>query len=447
MRSPRTVRQGLRLACVLGATAVQVLPAAAQDVSTQNQIVAVPVFDLPRPAYSPPGLMLGSFRVAPSASESAEYNDNIFATMTDPVGDYINTTSEDLQVQSQWSRHELDAHLFGSQQVFDAHPSEDANTFGAETIGRLDVTAASALDLDASFIQQPLARNAAEASPGSAGRPIYNTSTGTFGFVQNLDQWNNLAQATLQKIDYLPSDQQFRDVIRVTGLDRVTYALSDQKSVFLQGSYGTGTYRVDPEERNYSIVGATAGLDVAVTDLIQAEISAGAQRQTFVGNQFQPRLVTVVTGQMTWNVTPLTSVIANADRSVIGTDTFCDLRSLTCQTASGTQIGVSPQLATRVSANNSVVNTITQLTVQHEIWHDLLGSIDAGYQRNDFDFVGLVDDTYSAGTTLRYLLNRNLTLEFSYQYAKRTANLPFDRTYNSGPYDANDFMLTLKAAL
>ena len=85
--------------------------------------------------------------------------------------------------------------------------------------------------------------------------------------------------------------------------------------------------------------------------------------------------------------------------------------------------------------------------MQHEFWHDILGQARFRYQRDHFDFNGLTDKTYVFGVNARYLINRFLEADFDYTYRRRSANLPADRTFNSGPFTENVVSLTLKGAL
>ena len=64
-----------------------------------------------------------------------------------------------------------------------------------------------------------------------------------------------------------------------------------------------------------------------------------------------------------------------------------------------------------------------------------------------FDFNGLTDRTFAVRADVRYLINRYLQASLDYTWRKRTANMPDDRTFNSGPFSENVVSLTLKAAL
>ncbi len=69
------------------------------------------------------------------------------------------------------------------------------------------------------------------------------------------------------------------------------------------------------------------------------------------------------------------------------------------------------------------------------------------YAKDRFDFNGLFNNTYAVSLNARYLVNRYLQVDLDYTHAARTANLPDDRTYNSGPYKENAVVLTLRAGL
>src|SRR5262245_54529551 len=115
-------------------------PLAAQGLLHDEIPVVASVYRQPRPAYDPPRLKLGSFLLSPSIEQTLSYDDNIFASGRIRAGDVISTSSEALDFQSQWSRHSLGGRATFAQQVYGDHSSEDANLFGVEGRGRLDVS-------------------------------------------------------------------------------------------------------------------------------------------------------------------------------------------------------------------------------------------------------------------------------------------------------------------
>lgn len=414
----------------------------AQEWPRESTPPTLPVYQMARPGYDPIGISLDSFLIFPSVSETAAYDDNIFASDRKVADDFVNTTNEAVALASQWSRHSLSGHLYTAQQVYAGHPSEDANTYGADASGRLDVTGDSFFQLDGSFIQQPQQRASPEASNVTTGRPIYNTSDGRLNFVQRMNRWLERVQGYAQRTDYVTSGNTSRNNLTQTYSDRLSYDLSEELSLFVQGSYELRDWDVRPAERNFDTLTGLVGVTAAIPTVVEADFGVGVLRQTYSNSAFKTLVAPAVNGQVTWNVLPLTSILASVSRTVTGTETFCGSQAGVCQTTTGAQPATAG-----AGQRNTLATTLGEIGAQHEFWHDLLGSIRFRYEQDVFDFNNLVDNNYEAATNARYLINRYLEADLNYAYRARTANLPDDRTFNSGPYTENVISVTLKAGL
>lgn len=174
---------------------------------------------------------------------------------------------------------------------------------------------------------------------------------------------------------------------------------------------------------------------MTIAEVLDAEIGLGALRQSFLHDAFKTLVAPTFRAQLTWNILPLTSIIATADRTVTGTETFCGGNPTACAGAAATD------------RRNTRESTAALAGIQHEFIHDLLAEARFRYERDVFDFNRLVDNTYSASANMRYLLNRHWEADFEIAHDVRTANHPNDRTYNTGPYTENVVSFMLKAAL
>jgi hypothetical protein len=187
-----------------------------------------------------------------------------------------------------------------------------------------------------------------------------------------------------------------------------------------------------------------AGFSVDVPGILQAEISLGVVQQSYRDSVFKDLVTPIATERLVWNIEPLTSIVLTADRAVFGTETFCNINAGTCSNSSGGLLPGSPGLTPE---RNSLQITTGDIAVQHEFFHDILGEAGVRYERDHFDFNGLTDRTFAVRADVRYLINRYLEASLDYTWRKRTANMPDDRTFNSGPFRENVVSLTLKAAL
>jgi hypothetical protein len=404
----------------------------------------VAVYDIPRPSYDPTGLLLGSFLFFPLIEQKASYDDNIFASDVHTAADYVNLTREAMSFQSQWSRHSLSGQFFTSQQIFKAHPSEDANSYFGNLSGRLDIANDAFVQLDLTGSQQPQSRAAAVAVTSGFSRPVFNDWQSAVSYEQRFGRWSELAQGSVEKVVYITPEAFGFSFFEPLFRNRLIYAISDRLGVFAEASFRMREWKLQPDLRNYNQLTGLIGFTYVVPTLIDAELGVGAARQAYDNAAFSTLYSPVVNGSVTWNVLPLTSLLANAYRTVAGTEFFCTPGAATCQTASG--VAALPG-TTRLGTRDAHTQTFGSLGVQHEIYHNLLGEAAFSYAHDAFDFDDLTDNTYSPSGNLRYLVNQHFELDLDYAYRIRTSNQPNNRLFNSGPYRENVVTLTLKAGL
>lgn len=410
----------------------------------------LPVFELPRPAYDASGFMLGSFLIKPSAIETGSYDDNIFASDLRDVSDYVNTTSEEATIASQWTRHSLSFDLRTDQQVYATHPEESANTYLASVSGRYDINANSFLNLNGIGSQQPDERAAPQALRTNE-RPTYNRWGGTLSYDERSGSYLEQFQLGVMQIAYINPDYVYASYVAKSIGDRVSYDTGGLFIPFAEVGYIKNDQVFNPDRQSFRNLSGLIGIDAHIPTVLDAEFGAGVLRESFPNPDFNTLVRPVLSMRMLWNVTPLTSVIANVGRTYSGVESFCNSVPPICEIGPTGNVvpivGPSPLGALFTTHRSTLDATTIKAGVQHEIRHDLLGEADLEYDRDVFDFNNLIDDVYTAEGTLRYLINRHLEVDADYRYRVRTANLPFDFSFNSGPYTENVLSLTVKLAL
>ncbi|HKY19220.1 MAG TPA: outer membrane beta-barrel protein [Rhizomicrobium sp.] len=300
----------------------------------------VPVYQMSRPLYQPPGFEIGSFVLAPSVAQTLTYDDNIYASDRHQAGDLISTTTETLVFRSQWRRHSVNARAFFSQQLFLDHGTENANIYGAETSTRLDISDTAVFEADAGFVQQPQLRNSPQADRISLNRPLYNTLSSAIRYVQDWDRFRNIAEVSAIKTAYIADADASRSAVRWRYRDRFSFAVTGDSWAFVQASYATQGWLRNGDLRNFDALTVLAGFNTQIAGLADVELGAGMLRQSYKFSGFEDLLVPTFSGRMTWNVLPLTTVTASVERTVSGLEVFCDksLGSISCAKLSGNSI-------------------------------------------------------------------------------------------------------------
>ena len=411
-----------------------------EDAFQARPAAVTPVYQMKRSSYDAPGIETGGFLVTPSFSENLAGDDNIFVSDRHLAGDLIFTNGEDLNVQSQWLRDGAQLNFHHAHDVYANHPAENANTYGVDGNFRFDVGAEGFLELDAGFLQQPQKRNSAQADSQSLSRPIYNTIPVFASYTQDLGRWHNEMKIEISRTAYISQTDAARNAIQSRFHDRVSFALTGSVWTFLEISYATQDWRLNPALRNFDTLTALAGLQVQLTDVVDAELGAGVLRQHYLFADFGDLIEPTFSAHLTWNIRPLTTLSASANQTVTGLETFCD------HTPGNPACAASPGLSLAGNLRGALEVTSAQVGLQHEFWHDILGEVRFRFEQDRFDPVDLVDRNYSAILGARFLLNQNLEVDASYVLNTRTANQDI-LLYNSGAYQASTVSLTLKAAL
>jgi hypothetical protein len=435
--------QKLRSAALLIVVSALTGHARAQVPPAGSEPATLPVYQMTRPFYDPAGVKAGSFLLFPKASEAIGYDDNIFASGQHATADAISTTNEALSLASQWAQHSLSANVFATQEVFARHGSNNGDVWSAQASGRIDITTNALFQLDAGFIQQPLARGIAEAGEVPK-RPIFNTTDISANYTQHDGRLANRLEFSFRDVAYISDVDASRSGTRYSYRDRLSYDLSSSVSPFAEVVLVQQDWLRRSELRDFDLLTGIFGASFEIPSILQAEFGAGVLRQSYRNAAFDTLVAPTAHEQLIWNVRPLTSIIATVDRTIIGTETFCDARVSSCLSAAGSVLPGDPNVPAR---RNSLQITTAELGVQHEFWHDVLGEARFRYERDFFDFNGLTDRIFLLRANLRYLINHLLEADLDYTYRERTANLPADRTFNSGPYSENVVSMTLKAGL
>ncbi len=434
-RQPEPVRSRLLLTA-LGCF-IALAPARAQVLPSELPPQADPVYQMERPHYDAPGILRNAILFRPTLLEAFAYSDNIFASDTFQASDFVSTTTAAVSLDLQSSRHDLTGRAFLTQQFYASHSSENATAFGVEASERFSVSRRSFLQFDAGFTQQPQSRATAEAdADANDERPTYSTTSAAVSYVHRYGRLLNRAQVAARKIAYLEDENAGRSSVLYNFSDRVAYDLRGRLTVFADAAFIRHKWETRPDVRNFDVLRGHIGLGYVIPTVIEAEIGLGLLRQDFTNDLFDTLVTPTLSVSMTWNILPLTTILANAERTVIGTETFCSGQPGLCQSG----VFAPDQRNTRET-------TAGQIALQHEFWHNFLGEIRVRYAKDRFDFNGLFNNTYAVSLNARYLVNRYLQVDLDYTHAARTANLPDDRTYNSGPYKENAVVLTLRAGL
>lgn len=390
------------------------------------------VTDRPRPEVDPLGVHAGSFFFFPRAEVDELYNDNILATTTGKESDFITVLAPSFDLLSNFPQNALNVHAGTSIGRYASHSSENYDDAFGSVDGRYDITAGDHLTAALKAARLHEDRTSPDA-PGSAAEPVkYNTYTGRVGYVSDGLRFGYEADAAVERDEYEAVPLTGGGLLPQSGRNVTSYELA------LRGNYTiTPTYQLfvrgagNIRNHDHTVAGfptqdshgyrADVGVRVDLTGVTFAEGYVGYLSQDYRSSSLGTVSGLDVGGNLTWNVTTLTTVKVNAERTV--------------QDAN--------QQITGLAASPGYLHSFAGVSVDHELLRDLLLNGNAGYANDDFQGIDRTDNVYTIGAGAKYLLNRHLYLGASYSFQRRSSS----GSSAIGAFTQNIFMLRLSTQL
>ncbi len=374
----------------------------------------VTVQERPRPRYDPLGIRAGSYLIFPSVRVEGTYDSNVFATPNDEEDDFGVIVSPRVNFRSQFPRHRLDFSAFAEIGRYDDFSRNDYEDFGVAAVGALDVTRRQTLRLQLSAARDHETREEPDAvGPGNDVTKYWNLLA-DIAYRINFNRVFVEPRGSVRRLDYedtgnINQDDRDRNVYQA-GL-RAGYAISPRFNVFGQGMYNIRRYDQTPndqgEDRDSDGFTVSVGTEIDITGILFGELQLGYSKQRYDDDALDDVDGFGGTGRLTWNVTPLTTVIGE----LVG-----ELRETT----------VTYQGDDARAARHAEIG----IDVTHELRRNVLLNANARYLRDDFVGTDRIDDIFRIGGGVTYLINRNFSLDARYRFDTRSSdddNEEFDR--------------------
>lgn len=372
-----------------------------QTVSTNGAVAGQSVVQRPRPEFDPTPIDVGSFQLFPSITAGIVYDSNIYSQKSGDKSDFVWSLSPGVQLLSNWNRHSLTLGAQGDFGFYTDHPRESFHNGILNLTGRFDLANRTYVDYGADYQRLSEERGATDTLASALEPTTLNYYRFYGGFLRKQGRFDLRSQYSFRRFDYDPVETGLGEVNqnnRNKNVHQVTTELGYEVMrfwrPFIRGGYNWRDYDVNA-------LHASQGYDAVVGTgyefgggTVTGEVYAGLMSQDFTN--FNGNGVANSTGDFKfggnflWNVTGLTSVVGEFDRSMEDT------------TSTGYR---------------SFISTGGSLTVQHELQRNLLLEAKGGYTRYDFNGAPeRADHNYTAGTGLRYFFNRNLYTDLQYDF-------------------------------
>jgi hypothetical protein len=368
------------------------------------------------------GTPLGAFIVYPSLTLGTEYNDNIYATDGGEEDDIIFRIRPEVRVISDWDNHLLQFLAAGDFARYVDHTSEDTTGYQFLADGRIDILRDTAATLNAGVRQSFEDRGSPDDVNGE--EPTKEVSYGggaglshrfnRFWLEFNGDvTWRDFSDVNAAGGGQINNDD--RDRVEYSSRQRFGYDFNPDIGAFLQTTISRTSYNDSSDDsgdsRDSTDYSLSAGMRLDVTDLIFGDIFAGITRSDFDDSAFASRTTWSIGGNLTWDVTELTTATFSAART---------------------------WEETTVAGASTALTTSAGLTVTHSLTDFISLDGSFNYTREEFEETNRVDNTYSLGPGINYLMNRFAHWRFNYSYTQRKSEEVGE------DYIENLFLLTLR---
>ena len=376
-----------------------------------------------RPELDPLGVRAGAFLVYPKLQLEESYSDNIFADKDDKKSDFITRIRPSLRIDSDWNNHAVSLEGGADVRRYMDYTDENFEDFYFSVSGRVDVRRSTNVRARARYRLLHSDRGSPDDERGVEPTEFDVFSAEVKGF-HNFGRVNVTLGGTFDKFDYDdvartgldPINNDDRDRDDVEGSLRVGYEIVPQYEAFVRGAYNLRDYDSDVDDnglnRDSDGFDIVAGVEVDFGGLVFGDFFAGYKYQDFD----DPLLNTVqgptVGADITWTVTPLTTVVGRVSRQIRET----------------TRTGVSGRFLSSVG-----------LTVDHELRRDLLIGADARFIHDDFEGGDRTDLIYQAGVNIKYMMNRYFYVSGGYDFRMR------DGESSTDDFTENNFLIRLQA--
>ncbi|MGH6726159.1 MAG: outer membrane beta-barrel protein [Pseudolabrys sp.] len=355
----------------------------------------------PEDPYAPVGVRAGAFTLFP-AIEFIGGHDSNPARVPGGGSALLYTVAPELQVQSNWSRHELKADLRGSYTGYDPDttPTLSRPNFNGKVDGRIDVTHDTRIDLNGRLLVATDNPGSPNLQAGIAKLPVYTTFGGSAGLGQQFNRLDLSVKGDVERTVYQNSQltdgttasNEDRDYNQYGGTLRAAYELSPGVKPYVEIEEDNRVHDLATDffgyQRDSKGFAGLAGSTFKLTNLLTGDFGIGYGSRSYQDPRLQRISGLIGNASLIWTASALTTV------KLTGAS----------QIAETVVPGVSGELSRDVG-----------LQIDHSFRRWLIGTVKVGFGVDDYVGMDREDKRYSAGLGLTYKLSRSFQIKGEFQ--------------------------------
>lgn len=356
----------------------------------------------PRPDFDPTPIDISSFQFFPSVTAGGYYDSNIYSSQINERDDVVWKVVPALAAVSNWGRHAVALTGFADINRYTNNNTEDYVGGGTQLEGRYDVAASTWLGAKGGYQRVTEPRGSPNVLGGAAEPTQYDLySAGGEGYrgmgklkaKVNYD-WSLYDFDAVAILPAGTASLNARNRIYNTASTEVSYELSKNFKPFVRGGYDWRDYTTFFARNSngyYADVGAFADFG----GIVSGEAYAGYRARDMY-NFIDLIEVADFGGRVLWNVTELTSVEGEANRSID---------------------------ETAIGGTSAIVGSGGSVTLTHELRRDMILEGNGSYTNYDYQLSPREDNVYGAGVGGRYYFNRNFYADATFDFTRRETNV------------------------
>ena len=345
---------------------------------------------------------------------TGRWDDNVLATSTSEVDDFVTLINPALQMQSDWNNHALNFSADAEIARFSERDRENYEDYNVAFDSRLDVRRSTNITAGAGFGAGHEPRTSPDDVAGIEPTEFNHTSAQAAAHYR-INRLSLTLSGSGNRIDFDDSisaagaaiNNDDRDRSAYEGSLRFGFEISPTSEAQLVGSIRQVKYDDSVDDRGVNRdsdgFSVEAGVVLDITGVVFVNVLVGAFEQSYDDPTFSDIDGASFRLGLNWDVTALTTVTGAVTRSVEET---------TQATASG------------------VLRTSVELGVDHELFRNLIISAGVASFTQDFEGVPREDQTLDLSFGAQYLLHPRIVLEFGANVTSRDSDIAtqdFDR--------------------
>jgi opacity protein-like surface antigen len=362
--------------------------------------------DAPSKPKSLQGLRVGSFMVSPEISLTELYDDNIYATRSKEIEDWITIISPTLSVKSDWEKHSLNIWAGADADIYRSNPSENVVDHWLEAEGRYDISGKTNVYAGAGISRnhEDRANMDDPARTTLAAEPTrYWETKGHLGAFHQFDAVSVRLGTTYEHLDFSNVPTLGAGVINMNDRDRklysaggrVSYKISPKYEAFAQAATDNRRYDMSGVGRDSNGYRIAAGMGLDFGGNNKAEAYVGYLKQNYKTSGLADVSKPYFGAEAKFATGPSTYVSAFIDRELAET----------------TVTGASSYLDTTVGAR-----------VDHDMNQDLSLNGRLSLSRSQFQGVNRDENYLDAGFGAKYYVSKDVYLAGDYRVLLRETN-------------------------